>query len=267
MKSLVVILAVASCTMLLSCSKKPVGIVEKQIAYSGGGVSMKGYLAYDGDIAGPRPGILVVHEWWGQTEYPRERARMLARLGYVAFAVDMFGDGKIADRPDSARSYAMDVMQHLDSAKERFLAARNVLASQPECDTARIGAIGYCFGGGVVLTMAMLGVPLDGIVSFHGGLSPQPPPGSEATKTKVLVCNGAADPFNPPPAIAQFRKWMDSLGVDYKFIDYPGATHAFSNPEADSLGKLFNMPIAYNAAADKESWGAMQEFFKGVFGR
>ncbi len=252
---------------LCSCAKKPVGVLEREITYSGGGVSMKGFLAYDGDLQGKRPGVLVVHEWWGQNNYPRERARMLAKLGYVALAVDMYGDGKLAERPDSAGKMAMGVMQNLDNAKERYVAAYDLLKAQPECDSTKIGAIGYCFGGGVVLAMDLLGVPLDGIVSFHGSLPQQVPPGTAPASAKVLVCNGAADPFNPPPAVDQFKKIMDSLKVDYKFIDYPGALHAFTNPASDSVGKLYNIPIAYNQAADKESWKAMEEFFKGVFGK
>ncbi len=253
--------------LISSCAKKPVGIVEKEFTYNGGGISMKGYLAYDGDVQGARPGVLVVPEWWGQTDYPRLRARMLAKLGYTALAVDMYGDGKTADSPAVAGRLASEVMQNIANAKDRFVAAYDLLKMQPECDSSHIAAIGYCFGGGVVLNMAMLGVPLDGIVSFHGSLPSQPPPGAEPLKAKVLVCNGADDPFNPPPAVSRFKMLMDSLKADYKFIDYPGAKHAFTNREADSLGRLFNLPIAYNAAADKESWAAMQDFFKGLFGK
>ncbi len=251
--------------MISSCAKNQVGIMEKEFTYSGGGVSMKGYLAYDGDVQGTRPGVLVVPEWWGQTDYPRARARMLAKLGYVALAVDMYGDGKTADSPAVAGKLASEVMQNMVTAKGRFVAAYDLLKGQPECDSSRIGAIGYCFGGGVVLNMAMLGVPLAGVVSFHGSLPGQPPPGAEPTKAKLLVCNGAADPFNPPPTVARFKTLMDSLKIEYTFIDYPGAKHAFTNREADSLGKLFNLPIAYNESADKESWAAMQDFFTTVF--
>ena len=262
-----VLLLLFGVLVLSSCAKKPAGIVEKEFTYSGGGVSMKGYLAYDGDVQGTRPGVLVVPEWWGQTDYPRSRARMLARLGYVALAVDMYGDGMTADRPDIAGKLASEVMQNIDAAKGRFVAAYDLLKAQPQCDSSRVGAIGYCFGGGVVLNMAMLGLPLNGVVSFHGSLPGQPPPGSEPTKAKLLVCNGADDPFNPAPAVSRFKTLMDSLKVDYKFIDYPGAKHAFTNREADSLGKLFNLPIAYNESADKESWAAMQDFFKTIFVR
>ncbi len=263
----VLLLAVLGVFAFSSCAKKPVGIVTKEFTYNGGGVSMKGYLAYNGDLQGKQPGVLVVHEWWGQNEYPRERARMLAGLGYVALALDMYGDGKIANHPDNAGKFAMEVMQHMDTAKARFVAAYDLLKAQPECDSTRIAAIGYCFGGGVVLNMALLGLPLDGVVSFHGSLPTQPPPGEEPVKAKVLVCNGADDPFNPPATVDQFKKLMDSVHADYKVIDYPGAKHAFTNPAADSLGKLFNIPIAYNEAADKGSWSAMEEFLKGVFGK
>lgn len=261
------LIAIGALVALSSCAKKPVGVIGKEITYNGGGVSMKGYLAYDGDMKGKRPGVLVVHEWWGQTNYPRERARMLARLGYVALAVDMYGDGKVAERPDSAGKLATEVMQNLDNAKERFVAAYDLLKAQPECDPTKIGAIGYCFGGGVVLDMALLGVPLDGIVSFHGTLPQHAPVGTALGNSKFLICNGAADPFNPTPVVDQFKKLMDSLNANYQFIDYPNALHAFTNPASDSLGKLYNLPIAYNASADTESWQAMQEFFKRVFGQ
>ncbi|HTX99732.1 MAG TPA: dienelactone hydrolase family protein [Bacteroidota bacterium] len=262
-----ILVTILGALIFSSCGKKPVGIVEKEFTYSGGGVSMKGYLAYDGDLEGARPGVLVVPEWWGLNDYPRKRARMLAHLGYAAFALDMYGDGKTADRPDSAGKMAMGVMQNMDNARARFESAYNLLKEQSVCDSTRIGAIGYCFGGGIVLNMALLGVPLDGVVSFHGSLPGQPPPGAMQSKTPVLVCNGAADPFNPPPAVDRFKKMMDSMKVDYKFIDYPGALHAFTNTASDSIGKLFKIPVAYNAAADTASWSAMQDFFKGVFRR
>jgi dienelactone hydrolase len=263
-RSLLLLSAVIA-LVFASCGRKPGGVIGEEITYSSGGVPLKGYVAYKSGVEGRRPGVLVVHEWWGLNDYARRRARMLADLGYVALAVDMYGNGKTATHPDNAGKFAAEVMQHMDTAKARFLAAYELLKRQPECDSTRIGAIGYCFGGGVVLNMIWLGVPLDGVVSFHGALPTQPPPGAEKVTAKVLVCNGAEDPFNPPATVEQFNKIMDSAGVDYKFINYPGAKHSFTNPEADSLGRVFNLPLAYNAAADTESWAAMREFFKTVF--
>jgi dienelactone hydrolase len=267
MSRVLLVLTVVSLVAFSSCAKKPVGIVTKEMHYDAGGVSMNGYLAYDGDLQGMHPGVLVVHEWWGQNDYPRERARMLAKLGYVAFALDMYGNGKIAEHPDNAGKFAMEVMSHMDTAKARFLAAYDLLKQQPEVDSTRVAAIGYCFGGGVVLNMALMGVPLDGVVSFHGALPTKLPPEAQPDRARMLVCNGADDPFNPPATVGAFKNLMDSLKVNYQFIDYPGAKHAFTNPAADSLGKLFNLPLAYDAAADSGSWNAMQGFFKQIFVR
>jgi len=258
------ILVALSAVLLASCAKKPVGIVGQEVTYSGGGVQMQGFLAYNGDVEGKRPGILLVHEWWGQNEYVRRRARMLADLGYVALAVDMFGGGKVADNPTEATSFSSEAIRSLDTARERFDAAYRLLRDQPECDSTKIAAIGYCFGGYVVLEMARLGDPLAGVVSFHGSLPPEFPAPAGQVKSKFLICNGAADPFNPPARVEAFKKALDSLGINYTFIDYPGAMHAFTNPDADSLGHLFHLPIAYNGAADSGSWAAMQDFFKKV---
>ncbi len=258
-------LLVPALLLLQACAKKPVGIVGKEITYSGGGVQMKGYLAYDGDATEKRPGVLVVHEWWGQNDYARMRARMLAQLGYVAFAVDMYGNDRVADNPTDAGRLAGESMRSLDTARARFDAAEEVLKQSPQCDSARVGAIGYCYGGSVVLQMARLGDPLAGVVSFHGGLPAAYPAAAGEVKAKLLVCNGAADPFNPSATVASFKHALDSLGIDYKFIDYPDAKHAFTNPASDSVGKLFNIPIAYNEAADKGSWTEMEVFFKRIF--
>jgi dienelactone hydrolase len=250
---------------ITSCGKKPVGIVEKEVTYNSDGTVMKGYLAYNGDVEGKRPGILVVHEWWGLNSYARKRAHMLAELGYVAMAVDMYGDGKQANHPDDAGKFASEVMQNMGTAKARFTAASTLLARQEVCDPQRIAAIGYCFGGGVVLQMARLGLPLAGVASFHGSLATASPAQPGQVKARVLVCNGADDKFIPPGLIESFKKEMDSAGVDYRFINYPGALHGFTNPEATALGEKFNIPLAYNEAADKQSWTDLQEFLKRVF--
>ncbi len=250
---------------ITSCGKKPVGIVEKEVTYISGETTMKGYLAYNGDVAGKRPGILVVHEWWGLNSYARKRAHMLAELGYVAMAVDMYGDGKQATHPDDAGKFASEVMQNIGTAKARFSAASSLLERQEVCDPQRIAAIGYCFGGGVVLHMARLGLPLAGVASFHGSLATASPAQPGQVKAKVLVCNGADDKFIPAELIESFKKEMDSAGVDYRFINYPGALHAFTNPEATAMGEKFKLPLAYNEAADKQSWMDLQEFLKRVF--
>ena len=235
------------------------------VEYVVGGTTMKGYLAYDDSFSGKRPGILVVHEWWGNNDYTRKRARMLAELGYVALAADMYGEGKQARHPDDAKKFSAEIRKNMPLARERFLAARKVLEDFKFTDPKRIGAIGYCFGGGVVLQMARDGVDLAGVVSFHGGLATESPAKPGSVKAKILVLTGADDKFVPPEQVEAFRREMKAAGADFRIISYPGALHAFTNPEADSYAKQFNMPIAYNADADKKSWAEMKAFFKDIF--
>ena len=243
------------------------GIVGKTVDYSAQGAVMKGYLTYDENIAGKRPGVLVVPEWWGLNDYARKRARMLAELGYTALAVDMYGDGKVTTMPDDAGKLSSEAMKNFEVAKARFMAAVDFLRQQPAVDPNRIAAIGYCFGGGVVLNMARQGVDLRGVASFHGGLTAVKPAQFGSVKAKILVLNGGADKFITPEQIEAFKQEMKSAGADFRFISYPGATHSFTNPEATELGKKFNMPIAYNAEADKESWGELKEFLKNIFSK
>jgi dienelactone hydrolase len=238
---------------------------EKEVDYKADGVTMKGYLVYDNSIKGKRPGVLVVHEWWGLNQYARRRARMLAELGYTAFAVDMYGGGKTATHPKDAGKFAAEVTQNMPQEEARFLAAKKLLENEPTVDKERIGAIGYCFGGGVVLQMALLGVDLSGVVSFHGSLGSLKSEDASKVRAKLLVCTGAADPFVPKETVEGFRKEMDSAGVDYTLISYEGAKHSFTNPQADENGKKFNIPLAYNRKADEESWNEMKEFFRKVF--
>jgi dienelactone hydrolase len=240
-------------------------IVAKEITYSADGTTLKGYLAYDSSKAGKRPGVIVVHEWWGLTNYAKTRAKMLAKLGYVAFAVDMYGNGVTADNPKDAGNLAAAAMHSMDTAMARFNAGVNILNEQPETDVSKIAAIGYCFGGGVVLDMALAGDNLNGVVSFHGDLPTSKVKNPKDVKAKILVCTGGADPFNPKKKVNAFEDAMKTAKVDYKVISYPGAEHSFTNPAADSLGKKFNLPIAYNKQADEKSWTAMQNFFDQIF--
>lgn len=232
------------------------------VEYTVDNVVFKGYLAYDDQIKTKRPGVLVVHEWWGHNEYVRNRARMLAELGYTALAVDMYGDGKLADHPDDAGKFARAVMENMEVAKARFMAGMDLLRKHPTVDTKQIAAIGYCFGGGIVLHMARLGIDeLDGVVSFHGSLSTQTPAKHGTVNAKILVCHGADDPFITSEQVDTFKKEMQNAEVDFKFIAYPEASHGFTNPAADTRGG----PLRYNAAADKKSWTDMQDFFKALF--
>jgi dienelactone hydrolase len=239
---------------------------EQAVEYSSDGLTMKGYIAYDDTVKGKRPGVLVVHEWWGYNEYARTRARMLAGLGYTAMALDMYGNGKQAEHPDDAGKFSSEVMKNMPVAKERFIAAMDLLKKQPTVDSSKIGAIGYCFGGGVVLNMATLGVDLDGVVSFHGSLGGVAAPAKPGVvKARILVCAGEADPFVPKDVVEAFRKEMHDAKASYTINMYPGAKHSFTNPGADAYGKKFHLPLEYNEKADKQSWAAMKEFFRKIF--
>lgn len=257
---------VISFFLLVSAAVSHAEVVTEVVEYAAGPVTLKGYLAYDNAAAGKRPGVLVVHEWWGNNDYAHRRARMLAELGYTALAVDMYGDGKIAAHPDDAGKFANAVGGNPELAKSRFLAARDVLAKHKTVNPENIAAIGYCFGGGVVLNMARMGVDLKGVASFHGSLGSTSPAMPGTIKTKVLVMNGADDPFVKPEQIEAFKKEMDTAKADYKFINYPGAVHGFTSTEADENGKKFNLPLAYNKSADEASWKEMQLFFNSIFG-
>jgi dienelactone hydrolase len=189
---------------------------------------------------------------------------MLAALGYTAFAVDMYGEGKAASHPDEAGKFSTELTKNFTMLKIRFLAAEEFLKKQPTVDTTRIAAIGYCFGGGVVLNMAAQGADLKGVVSFHGSLALTQPPKKSAVKAKILVLHGGSDKFATAEQIEMFKNSMNSAGADYKFIVYPDANHAFTNPDATANGKKFNMPIAYNEKADKESWEEMKKFLLNI---
>jgi len=236
----------------------------EEVTYSTDSTQMKGYVVYDSSLKTKRPGILVVHEWWGHNAYSRHRADMLAALGYTAMAVDMYGDGKQASHPEDAGKFSSMVMQNMDVARARFEAAMKLLKSQPTVDPDKIAAIGYCFGGSVVLTMADAGEDLDAVAAFHGGLQLPIMPNKDL-KARVLVCNGADDPFIPKEAVTAYTRAMDSIGADYKYIAYEGAKHSFTSKAADSLGKKFNLPLAYQEKADKESWQELQDFLNETF--
>ena len=244
-------------------AKEP-NLKEETVTYTARGVTMNGYVVYDATKEGKRPGVLVVHEWWGLNDYPKMRARKLAELGYIAMAVDMYGNGKTADNPDDAGKMAGPFYQDPQMAKARFDAALNKFKSYSQVDTNNLAAIGYCFGGGIVLNMARLGENLNGVVSFHGSLVGTPAD-KNLLKAKILVCHGAADQFVKPEEVARFKKQMDSIGADYTFKQYPNASHAFTNPNATPVGQKFKIPIAYNGAADSASWSDMKDFFAKIF--
>lgn len=241
------------------------GVIGKPVDYAADGITLKGYIAYNDMIKEKRPGVLVVHEWWGNNDYSRMRANMLAELGYVALAVDMYGNGQVVDNPGDAGRLAGETMKDMQGMKSRFAAALDLLKKNSRVDTTRIAAIGYCFGGGVVLNMASAGADLKGVVGFHPGLGSVLPAEKGKVKARILVCNGAADKFNSEETIKNFKAGLDSAKAEYRFINYPDALHAFTNPAATEIGKKYSMPIAYNENADKKSWVDMREFFEMIF--
>ncbi|HEX6792179.1 MAG TPA: dienelactone hydrolase family protein [Candidatus Krumholzibacteria bacterium] len=225
------------------------------VEYSIDGVKLKGQIAYDDAVKDKRPGVIVVHQWWGLNEFARRRARMLAESGYVALAVDMFGEGKTTEHPDEAGKWASEVRAKQQTGIDRFMAGYNVLKQNPHVDASHISAIGYCFGGSVVLDVALAGIDLDAAISVHGGLPTDPV--ATKPKARILVCNGAADPMVTQEQIASFQKVATDAGADWEFISYAGAKHAFSDPDADKHG----IPaLAYNEKADRRSWATILDF-------
>lgn len=238
---------------------------SEEFTYKVDDVELTGYLVYDAKADQPRPGVLVVHEWWGHNEYVRNRAYMLAQQGYTALALDMYGDGKVADHPSDAQQFVAEVAGNMELMQTRFNAAHEILRNHESVDAEQIAAIGYCFGGGVVLAMAREGADLKGVASFHGTLATDSPAEEGAVKAKVLVLHGAEDPLVPPEQVEAFKAEMENAGADYKFIAYEGATHSFTDPGATEVGERFGMPLAYDQAADEQSWAELQDFFESIF--
>jgi dienelactone hydrolase len=240
----------------------PGAIKSEEVTYTQDGTELKGVFYYDDAVTEPVPGILVVHEWWGLNDYAKTRARELAGLGYVALALDMFGDGKTTTHPEEAGQWAMAVMSDPTAAAARFQAAQELLEQNPRTDAAKIGAIGYCFGGSVVLTMAMQGADLGGVVSFHGGLPQDPAPGK--VKAQILVCHGGSDPLATDEQVQTFIANMKAAKANWEMIIFGNAKHSFTNPGADKVGID---ALAYNKEADMRSWEAMAGFFEEIFGQ
>ena len=243
-------------------------VKEEPVSYKDGETTMKGFVVYDDAKKGKRPGIILVHEWWGVTKHTHTEARRFAEHGYTAFIADMYGDAKTADNPKDAGGLMKSLMSDAAVVQKRFDAARAQLSKHATVDAKRIGASGYCMGGAVVLNMARTGADLAGVAGFHASLglnTPAPAPG--AVKAKVLVLNGADDPFVKKEQYEAFKKDMDAAKADYRIVEYPGAVHAFTNPEATEMGKKFNLPLRYDAKVDKEAKAEASKFFAGVFGK
>lgn len=239
-------------------------IETREFTYTQGKTTLKGFLAWDAAATTKRPGVLVVHEWWGHNEHARNQAKRLAEAGYVGMALDMYGDGKVTSHPDSAQAFMTEAVKNAPVMTERFLAALAQLKQDPHVDSTKVGAIGYCFGGAVVLGMARSGMPLAAVASFHGALGGLPPAQKGKVTAKILVQTGEADPMVPKDQVEKFRQEMTAAGAQFQIISYPGVKHSFTNPGADHVGMD---GLAYNAEADQKSWAELVKFFGAAFGK
>ncbi len=235
------------------------------VRYSAAGREFASYLAYDPARSEKRPGLLVLPEWWGLNDYLRRRARELAGLGFVALATDVYGDGREAADSTEAGTLMNGLFTDIPALGERLKAAYEQLRAHPLVDPERIGAMGYCLGGALSLHMGRIGLPLRGVVSFHGSLGAAHQAKKGEFKPAVLVCHGEADALVPVEDQTAFRKEMEDLGVDYQFHSYPGAKHGFTNPEATEKGKKYGLPLAYDERTDRQSWEDMKTFWAKVF--
>ncbi len=253
---------IAAAAALAFASAAGAEVQTKEIEYKQGDTVLQGLIAWDGAAKGKRPGVLVVHEWWGHNEHARNQAKRLAEAGYVGFALDMYGKGKVATHPYQAKAFMAEATKDPAAVAARFNAALEQLKQDPHVDPGKIAAIGYCFGGSVVLGRARAGADLAAVASFHGSLGTNHPAERGKVTARVLVLTGAADPFIPPDQVAAFTKEMEAAGANFQVVSYPGAKHSFTNPAADKAGMD---ALAYNAEADQKSWAAMLELFKEVF--
>ena len=227
------------------------------------GVTHRSFAAYNPDLKGVLPVVFVLPEWWGLNDYAKRRVKQLAELGYFAVGVDYYGDSKVVDNPEEANKLASHFYEVPIDARRMFDAAKHQVILSDKADYSKMAIIGYCFGGAQALNMGRISDDFRGVVSFHGNLET----GIRAKNKKVqyLVLNGEADSFVPAKEIEAFKKEMDSAGTKYKFVNYPGALHSFTNPDATEMGKKFNLQIGYNKDADEKSWEEMKKFLAEIF--
>ncbi|WP_273205423.1 dienelactone hydrolase family protein [Marinobacter subterrani] len=257
--------AAAALSLTLASTQALAEMQTKTIEYKVGDSSFTGYMAWDDEFEQKRPGILVVHEWWGHNEFARHQAEKLAAAGYTAFALDMYGSGKQADHPDTAQKFMQEATRDMDQVKARFMKAMDILQNHESVDASRIAAQGYCFGGAVVLNMARMGVNLAGVVSFHGALGSPITAQPGAVKARVQVYTGGADKLVPSDQVAALVKEMQDAKVDLTLVTFPGVLHSFTNPGADKVAAEFGMPIGYDEAAATRSWEGAMRFYGEIF--
>ena len=255
--------AIIPALLLMVCSAAAQAAVQsKAVEYKDGDTPLTGHLYWDDAIDGARPGVLVIHEWWGLNDYAKKRAHMLAELGFVAFAADMYGDGHVTDKPDQARTWMQEVTADVEGWRERALLGLEQLKASGMVSGDNLAAIGYCFGGATVLQMAYANAPVKGVVTFHGSLPAAPEEAKGKIGPKVLVLHGHADAWVAPEVLANFRAKLEEAGANWEMNSYGGAKHGFTNPDA---GKYGIPNLEYNKQADERSWTRMQEFFGEVF--
>lgn len=234
----------------------------KEVVYQDGDQTLRGYLAWDDAKKGKRPGVMVVHEWWGLNDYAKQRAQQLAEEGYVAFAADMYGPDKVTTHANDAKGWMTQIVSNQEAWQKRALLGLEQLKNSPQVDASRLAAIGYCFGGATVMQMAYAGADLDGVVSFHGSLPPATPDQAANIKSRVLIAHGDADSFIPAERIVKFKQALSDANVDWEMNVYANARHGFTNPDAGDFGMD---ALAYDEKADKRSWAKMKAFFDEIF--
>lgn len=255
---------VAVLVALISVASVQAAVKSQAVQYKHGDVILEGYLAYDDSQSGKRPGVLVVHEWLGLNDYAKKRADMLASMGYVAFALDMYGKGVLGKGPQDGTKLSAPFKENRQLMRDRAKAGLDVLRNHPLVDSSRIAAIGYCFGGATAIELARAGTGIAGVVGFHPALGTSMPAKPGQVKAKILVCHGADDPFVPPPEVKAFEEEMQKAGADWQLNAYGNAVHGFTNWGA---GNNKSSGVAYNSEADKRSWQAMKDFFAEIFAK
>ncbi len=240
-------------------------ILTYDLDYQANGLTHRGYVAFNDLTSPPRAGIMLIHEWWGLNDYMKKRADKIAELGYIAFAIDMYGGGKLAGDSDEAGKLMNSVLADMESGAKVLQSAYQALIEQPQCNPDKTAAIGYCFGGAMALHMARIGMPLSAVVSFHGALGSFHTAEPGSIKPRVLVCHGEADSMVTMDDLAGFKQEMDAAQTNYQVNVYPDAKHGFTNKAADERGEKYGLDIGYNALADNKSWDALETLFDEVF--